>query len=206
VSSMKRRRRRHLACASRFARYLAQVGAAFVQPSPAEVCDAPLNADDHISSRPHSRLCTHGSRRVRPSNRHGRLNGSISRAAIVYFALVFAAGFVLGTIRVLLIAPLWGELPAVLIEAPIMLLVSWLVCGSSVRAFGIRGRSAGLAMGVMAFALLMAAELALSLLGFGRSLAEYLRGYGTRAGGVGLTSQAVFGIMPLLRSSGSRWT
>jgi hypothetical protein len=130
---------------------------------------------------------------VRPSTSRRRLNGSIGRAAIVYFSLVFAAGFALGTIRVLLIAPLWGELPAILFESPIMLFVSWLACGSSIRVFGVRGRCAGLAMGTAAFALLMTAELALSLVAFGRSSAEYVRAYGTLAGTVGLTSQVAFG-------------
>ena len=131
------------------------------------------------------------------------MNGSIGRAAIVYFSLVFAAGFVLGTIRVLLIAPLWGELPAILFESPIMLFVSWLACGSSIRVFGVRGRCAGLAMGAATFALLMAAELALSLLAFGRSPAEYLGAYGALAGAVGLTGQLAFGFIPVLRSGGS---
>jgi hypothetical protein len=128
------------------------------------------------------------------------MNGSLCRAAVAYFALVFTAGFVLGTIRVLLIVPLWGELPAVLLESPIMLCVSWLVCGLLIRAFGVRESSAGLAMGAAAFALLMTAELSLSLLAFKRSPVEFLRGYGTPAGAVGLTSQLAFGFIPLLRT------
>ena len=132
------------------------------------------------------------------------MRGSTSRAAIVYFALVFAAGFVLGTIRILFVAPLWGELLAVLFESPIMLFVSWVVCGSSIRMFGVRGRCAALIMGAVAFALLITAELVLSLLAFGRSPDEYLRANGTPAGAVGLTSQVAFGLIPLLRSGGSR--
>ena len=37
-------------------------------------------------------------------------------AAVVYFALAFAAGFVLGTVRVMLVGPRIGEIAAVLIE------------------------------------------------------------------------------------------
>lgn len=85
-----------------------------------------------------------------------------------------------------------------------MLFVSWLACGSPIRGFGVRGRCAGLAMGTAAFALLMTAELALSLLAFGRSPTEYLRAYGTPAGAVGLMSQVAVGLMRLLRSGGSR--
>ncbi|HTJ88923.1 MAG TPA: hypothetical protein VL356_01920 [Acidocella sp.] len=127
------------------------------------------------------------------------MSGAIGGAAIVYFALVFAAGFVLGTIRVLLVAPLWGELPAVLLESPMMLFLSWLACGASIRMFGLRGRCAGLAMGAVAFALLMTTEFALSRLAFGRAPAETFSAWGTAAGAVGLTSQLAFGLIPVLR-------
>ena len=131
------------------------------------------------------------------------LTGAVGRAALAYFALVFAAGFMLGTVRVLVVAPRWGELPAVLVESPLMLLASWLACGWSVRRFGVRGRRAGLAMGAAAFGLLMAAEFALSWLAFGRSAAEYLRALGEPAGAVGLASQAVFAVLPWVRAGGS---
>ena len=137
---------------------------------------------------------------VRPLNSRCRLHGAIERAAIVYFALVFAAGFVLGTIRVLLVAPLWGELPAVILESPIMIFVSWLACGSTMRRVGVRGRRDGLAMGAIAFALLMTAETALSVLAFSRSPADFLRAFGTAAGAIGLTGQVAFALIPLLRS------
>lgn len=131
------------------------------------------------------------------------MNGSVGRAAIVYVGVVFAAGFVFGTIRVFLTAPLLGELSAVLLELPIMLFVSWLACGRSARVFGVRRRRGALVMGAAAFALLMIAELALSVLAFGRSPAESLGAFGTPAGIVGLTGQVVFGLMPLFRSLGS---
>ena len=125
---------------------------------------------------------------------------SLAGAALLYFALVFAAGFVLGAIRTLVVAPRWGELPATLLEAPVMLVVSWRACGASIRRFGVRGRRAGLSMGAMAFCLLMAAELALSLFAFRRSPAQYLHAFATWAGGVGLASQIGFGVFPLLRA------
>ena len=132
------------------------------------------------------------------------MNGAVGRAALAYSGLVFAAGFVLGTIRTLFISPLLGELHAVLLEAPIMLFVSWVACGSSIRRFDVHGRGAGLAMGAVAFALLMTAELALSVLAFGRSPAEYLRALGAPAGAAGLASQVVFGLFPLIRSAGRK--
>jgi hypothetical protein len=48
----------------------------------------------------------------------------ILKAGILYFALVFGAGFVLGTIRVLLVMPRFGARMAELMEAPVMLVVT----------------------------------------------------------------------------------
>jgi hypothetical protein len=48
----------------------------------------------------------------------------ILKVAILYFALVFGAGFVLGTIRTLLVVPRVGTRMAELMEMPIMLVVT----------------------------------------------------------------------------------
>jgi hypothetical protein len=48
----------------------------------------------------------------------------ILKAGALYFAAVFAAGFVLGTIRTLLIVPRFGVRTAELMEAPIMFVVT----------------------------------------------------------------------------------
>jgi hypothetical protein len=121
------------------------------------------------------------------------------KAGVVYFAVVFAAGFVLGTIRTLLLVPRIGPLAAVLIELPLMLAVAWVACRWLVRRLAIgddwRGR---LLMGVVAFVLLIAAELALSLLLFGGTVTGFLAALGTPEGAAGLAGQAVFAAMPLL--------
>lgn len=44
-------------------------------------------------------------------------------AGLTYFAMVFGVGFILGTIRVLLLLPRLGERVAELIETPVMLTV-----------------------------------------------------------------------------------
>ena len=52
---------------------------------------------------------------------------SIWSAAVIYFGFVFAAGFVLGAVRVTQLTPSIGSIPATVIELPIMLAVSWWV-------------------------------------------------------------------------------
>ena len=51
-----------------------------------------------------------------------------TKAGALYAIVVFSIGFILGTIRVLLLLPRLGETTAVIVEAPIMLAASWFVC------------------------------------------------------------------------------
>src|SRR5215831_14613693 len=82
------------------------------------------------------------------------------KAALVYFASVFAVGFALGPARTLLLAPHIGATLAVLLELPIILFASWLLCRWVLRRFSVeRGLEHRIAMGAVAFALLMSAEL-----------------------------------------------
>lgn len=123
------------------------------------------------------------------------------RAGALYAAIAFAAGFVLGAIRVLVALPLLGELLAVLLEIPIMLCLSWIACAWSVRRFAVPAKStARLAMGMVAFALLMAAEAALSILGMGISPGQYLATYRNTAAQLGLLAQIAFATFPLLQA------
>ena len=129
--------------------------------------------------------------------RPGRL-AAAAVAGLAYFAIVFAAGFVLGTVRTLLLAPALGDLAAVLVEIPVMLLVAWAACRWLVGRFAVGPRSVDrLVMGGVGFGLLMAAELLLSL-ALGRSPAEFLAGLGAPAGAAGLAAQVVFALLPLV--------
>lgn len=121
-------------------------------------------------------------------------------AGATYFSMVFAAGFVLGTVRVLLLAPRFGALTSVLLELPLMLVISWIACGWVLSRFEVPARTPSrLTMGTVAFGLLMLAELALSVGAFGRSMSDYLDNLTTPHRLVGLSGQILFALMPLVR-------
>jgi hypothetical protein len=120
---------------------------------------------------------------------------------LIYFSVVFAAGFLLGMVRVLLLVPRLGETVAVLIELPLIVSLSWLACGPVCMRVGVPPRRADRAvMGGVAFALLMAAEIGVSTLGFGRSFVEHLQPYRHLPGLLGLAGQIVFAALPLLQA------
>ncbi len=122
------------------------------------------------------------------------------RAGALYFACVFAAGFVLGTIRVLAVAPAIGATAAVSLECPVLLGWSWFVCGRILARRDAPGRWSGrFAMGAVAFALTMAAELGLSLTAGGGSVRLFWSQYRDLAGAIGLSAQIIFGLLPLVR-------
>jgi hypothetical protein len=121
-------------------------------------------------------------------------------AAVVYVLAVFALGFALGAPRVLLIAPALGEIASVAIELPIMLAFSWFICGVVLRRWSVPSRlAARVAMGAMAFALLMACELGVSLLALGGSVSEHVAGYRQAPGALGLAAQLAFAAFPVAR-------
>lgn len=121
------------------------------------------------------------------------------KAGAAYFAIVFAVGFALGTVRTLFIAPRLGEHLAVVIELPFMLGASWLACGWAVRRWQVVAAAGPrLTMGAVAFGLLMIAELTLSATAFDRSPADFLRNLSTPHGLTGLAGQIIFALIPLL--------
>jgi len=121
-------------------------------------------------------------------------------AGTLYFAAVLSLGFVLGTLRVLVLLPRMGEVAAVAIELPVMLALSWFIAGALIRRCRVPARAgARLIMGGVALVLLLLAEAVLGGLGFGQSLAQHLGHYLTPAGALGLAGQGVFGLIPWLR-------
>ncbi len=121
------------------------------------------------------------------------------KAGSAYFAIIFALGFVLGSARVLVIAPRIGEFAATMLELPVILAASWIVAGWLIKQLQIApDTKSRLLMGGVAFGLVMIAEPLLGL-SFGRSLAEQGSALLRPAGLAGLAGQALFGLMPWIR-------
>jgi hypothetical protein len=123
------------------------------------------------------------------------------KAGFVYFVLAFAAGFLLGTIRTLVVTPVLGELTAVLIELPLMLATSWIACQWVLRHMGVPlpMSSRGI-MGLSAFLWLMVAEALLSVILLNRSLAEHFALYGSLPVMLGLAGQLAFAVFPVVQA------
>ena len=122
-------------------------------------------------------------------------------AGLAYVGIVFAAGFVLGAIRVLVLLPRLGETTAVLLELPVILGISWFVCRWLVDRFTVPvGTPHRLAMGFVAFAVLMAAEVGVSVFGFGRTYAEHLARYRDLPAMIGLAGQIAFAAFPWIQA------
>lgn len=97
----------------------------------------------------------------------------VVRAAFVYFACVFAAGFVLGTIRVPLLVPVLGVRAAELLELPVMVAIAgWIARVRCRREHDLTARQ-HLAFGGLAMAMLLVAECGLGAL-LGKSPAQVL--------------------------------
>jgi hypothetical protein len=123
----------------------------------------------------------------------------ILKAGVLYFALVFGAGFVLGTIRTLWIVPRVGTRTAELMETPLMLVVTIVAARWTVLRLALPSvPSARLGMGGIALVLLLVAEFTLVLWLRGLTIREYLASRDPVAGTVYYVMLAVFAIMPLL--------
>ena len=122
----------------------------------------------------------------------------VLKAGALYFAVVFGAGFVFGTVRTLWVVPRVGTRKAELMEAPIMLVVTILSARSIVLRLAIRAPSARLEMGCLAFVLLLIAEFGLMLWLRRLSIREYLATRDPVSGTVYYAMLVVFAVMPLL--------
>ena len=121
------------------------------------------------------------------------------KLAVLYFLLVFGAGFVLGTIRVLVVVPQLGERTAELLEMPVMLIVivaaaRWI----NRHDPEVHERSAHIRIGVMALGLVLAADLVVGVALRGMSPVEALLHRDPLSGTAYYLSLVLFAAMPWL--------
>lgn len=120
------------------------------------------------------------------------------KAGVLYFALAFGAGFALGALRVLFVAPRLGARTAELIEAPLMLAVTFFSARWTVRRLAVPpARGPRLQMGGIALVLLLVVEFTVVLELRGVSLREYFATLDPVSGTVYYVLLGVFALMPL---------
>jgi hypothetical protein len=121
------------------------------------------------------------------------------KAGLCYFALTFGAGFLLGPLRILVLAPRVGARVAELAELPVMVAVTWLAARWTVRRFRVPSLNrARLVMGALAFALLLAAEFSLVLPLRGLTLEQYFATRDPVSGIAYYAALVLLALMPLV--------
>ena len=123
----------------------------------------------------------------------------ILKAGVLYFAVVFGAGFMLGPIRILWIVPRLGARTAELLESPVMLAISIAAAQWIIRRLAVPSAPLSrLGMGGIALSLMLIAEFTLVLWLRGISTRQYFATRDPVAGAVYYAMLVVFAIMPLL--------
>ncbi len=123
----------------------------------------------------------------------------ILKGGALYFILVFATGFVLGTIRTLWVAPLFGTRKAELMEAPVMLVVIFFSARWVARRLTRPPSLAPLlVVGLVALGLLLLAEFTVVLWIRNLTIAQYLAGRDPIAETVYLAMLSFFALMPVM--------
>lgn len=121
------------------------------------------------------------------------------KPALVYFLIVFGAGFILGTVRVLFVLPLFGERTAELLEMPLMLAVIVLAARWITRRYLQQAQSREqLAVGGIATGWMLAAEFLVGLTLRGLSPMEVLVNRDPVSGTAYYLSLLLFATMPWL--------
>jgi hypothetical protein len=121
------------------------------------------------------------------------------KPGLLYFAVVFGAGFVLGPIRIIWAVPRFGTRWAELLEMPLMLTVTVLAARWIIRKFAVPpASSVRLGMGFWALVLMLVAEFLLVTRLRGISISEYLATRDPLSGAAYYVTLIVFALMPLL--------
>jgi hypothetical protein len=126
-------------------------------------------------------------------------------AGAVYFLALFALGFILGTLRVLFVAPHFGDLAATFAEVPVMLTAGFYCCRWAVRRWHVsRTVAMRWAMVLCFLTLLILFETLLGLTVFGRTLDEQWTALATPAGMLGLCAQLIAALFPTIVGDGEQ--
>lgn len=125
--------------------------------------------------------------------------GRLVSPALAYWALVFAAAFALGVVRTLWLAPRIGDLAAVACEVPVTLAISWWAARRVIAWWQISKAADARTLGLIAFAVLMAAELTLARLLSGQSATQWAASLLTPPGALGLGGQVLFAMIPWIQ-------
>lgn len=125
-------------------------------------------------------------------------SGRAIRAGVAYFAVVFAAGFLFGAVRQLVLWPRMNEAVAVAIEAPFMLVAILLASRWLVRRLRVARGGERWLMGLMALAVLIPVEIGLGWAMRGLSPGAWLAHLGTPAGLIEMALWAAFAAVPSL--------
>jgi len=123
----------------------------------------------------------------------------VLKAGLLYFALTFGAGFVLGSLRILLLVPRIGARAAELAETPLMIAISWFAARWVVRRLDVPlAARPRLGMGLLALALMLVAEFALVLRLRGLTLEEYFATRDPVSGAAYYSALVLLALMPLI--------
>lgn len=129
----------------------------------------------------------------------------ILRSSSVYFAIVFVAGFLCGSIRVPFLVPRLGERYAELVESPLMFAVIVFSARFVVRRFALAGQiGRSLAVGVIAAIFLLIVEFTVVLALRGMTIGEFIAQRDPVAGTVYYIMVAIFAAMPAMFAKLSR--
>jgi len=121
-----------------------------------------------------------------------------AKAGVLYFMLVFSAGFVLGTIRTLWVVPKLGVRTAELIEAPLMFGLSILAARWVVRRLRLPpDYSKRLAFGCVALGLMLLVEFTFVLWIRGLTIREYIATRDPISGAVYVLTLGAFAVIPV---------
>jgi hypothetical protein len=121
------------------------------------------------------------------------------KAAVAYFAIVFAVGFLCGPIRVSMLEPMFGATAAVLLEAPILLMAMLYAARFVPRKLRLAATTvAHLCMGFAALALVLLADFGVGVLLRQLTPGAIVAQFATPAGRIYAALLLAFALMPWL--------